>query len=97
MALLGKQLDVRPPGWQEVSRPFGDPGTTFSVADITDAGSLARVRALQISGEGGGQSGQGRRRSLGATFGRSGDGMNPGLRDARMVRRRLGWMTACQP
>ena len=29
MALLGKQLDVRPPGWQEVSQPFGDPGTTF--------------------------------------------------------------------
>ncbi len=28
VALLGKQLGVRPPGWQEVSRPFGDPGTT---------------------------------------------------------------------
>ena len=54
VALLGKQLDVRPPGWQEVSQPFGDPGTTFSVADITDAGSLARVRAYKISGEGGG-------------------------------------------
>jgi uncharacterized HhH-GPD family protein len=47
VALLGKQLDVRPRGWQEVSRPFGDPGTTFSVADITDAGSLARVRAYK--------------------------------------------------
>jgi uncharacterized HhH-GPD family protein len=47
VALLGKQLSVRPPGWQEVSQPFGDPGTTFSVADITDAGSLARVRAYK--------------------------------------------------
>jgi uncharacterized HhH-GPD family protein len=45
VALLGKQLGVRPTGWQEASRPFGDPGTHLSVADITDAGSLARVRA----------------------------------------------------
>jgi uncharacterized HhH-GPD family protein len=45
VALLGKQLDVRPPGWQEVSRPFGDAGTHLSVADITDAESLSRVRA----------------------------------------------------
>ena len=45
VALLGKQLGVRPPGWQEASRPFGDPGTSISVADITDADSLARVRA----------------------------------------------------
>jgi len=45
VALLGKQLGVRPPGWQEASRPFGDPGTSISVADITDADSLALVRA----------------------------------------------------
>ena len=45
VALLGKQLGVRPSGWQDVSRPFGDPGTHLSVADITDADSLARVRA----------------------------------------------------
>jgi uncharacterized HhH-GPD family protein len=45
VALLGKQLGVRPPGWQEVSRPFGDPGSYFSVADITGLDSLARVRA----------------------------------------------------
>jgi uncharacterized HhH-GPD family protein len=47
VALLGKQLDVRPPGWKDVSKPFGDPGTTFSVADITDAASLSRVRAYK--------------------------------------------------
>jgi uncharacterized HhH-GPD family protein len=45
VALLGKQLGVRPPGWQEVSQPFGDPGTNYSVADITSNESLARVRA----------------------------------------------------
>jgi uncharacterized HhH-GPD family protein len=45
VALLGKQLGVRPSGWQDASRPFGDPGTSYSVADITDASSLARVRA----------------------------------------------------
>jgi uncharacterized HhH-GPD family protein len=45
VALLGKQLGVRPPGWREASRPFGDQGTSYSVADIKDANSLARVRA----------------------------------------------------
>jgi uncharacterized HhH-GPD family protein len=45
VALLGKQLGVRPPGWQEASKPFGDKGTHYSVADITGKESLARVRA----------------------------------------------------
>jgi uncharacterized HhH-GPD family protein len=45
VALLGKQFGVTPPSWQEASRPFGDPGTSYSVADITDASSMARVRA----------------------------------------------------
>jgi len=45
VALLGKQLGERPPGWQEVSQPFGDKGTHYSVADITGTESLARVRA----------------------------------------------------
>jgi uncharacterized HhH-GPD family protein len=45
VALLGKQMGVRPPGWQEASRPFGDQGTTYSVADITSAQSRAEVRA----------------------------------------------------
>jgi uncharacterized HhH-GPD family protein len=45
VALLGKQLGVRPPGWQEVSKPFGDKGTQSSVADITSKESLLRVRA----------------------------------------------------
>jgi len=47
VALLGKQLGVRPPGWVEAARPFADPGTTMSVADITDSSSLDRVRAFK--------------------------------------------------
>jgi uncharacterized HhH-GPD family protein len=47
VALLGKQLSVRPPGWLEAASPFGDPGTTMSVADITDPSSLDRVRAYK--------------------------------------------------
>ena len=45
VALLGKQLGVRPDGWQEASGAFGDEGTRFSVADITDAESLGQVRS----------------------------------------------------
>ena len=45
VALLGKQLGAQPAGWQDASHPFGDPGTSFSVADITGPESLARVRA----------------------------------------------------
>ncbi len=47
VALLGKQLAVRPSGWQAASTPFGDPGTYLSVADIRDGASLARVRAAK--------------------------------------------------
>lgn len=45
--LLGKQLGVRPPGWQAAARPFGDPGTFMSVADIVDADTLSRVRTYK--------------------------------------------------
>ena len=46
-ALLGKQLGVRPEGWQEASSPYGNPGTHLSVADIVGAESLATVRATK--------------------------------------------------
>jgi uncharacterized HhH-GPD family protein len=46
-ALLGKQLGVRPDGWQAASTPFGDDGTFLSVADITDTGTLDKVRATK--------------------------------------------------
>lgn len=47
VALLGKQLGVRPPGWKEVSAPFSDPGSFRSVADITGLDTLQKVRAFK--------------------------------------------------
>jgi uncharacterized HhH-GPD family protein len=48
-ALLGKQLGVRPEGWQEASTPFGNDGTFLSVADITDGQTLVKVRATKAA------------------------------------------------
>ncbi|MFI7014218.1 HhH-GPD-type base excision DNA repair protein [Streptomyces sp. NPDC050164] len=45
LALLGKQLGVRPPGWQEAAGSYGEPKSFRSVADITGPESLAKVRA----------------------------------------------------
>jgi uncharacterized HhH-GPD family protein len=45
LALLGKQLGVQPPGWREAAGPFGVAGSYLSVADITDAESLGKVRS----------------------------------------------------
>ncbi|MHB8681139.1 MAG: HhH-GPD-type base excision DNA repair protein [Acidimicrobiales bacterium] len=47
VALLGKQLGVRPAGWASVSTPFGDPGSFRSVADIVDEATLTKVRAFK--------------------------------------------------
>jgi uncharacterized HhH-GPD family protein len=47
VALLGKQLGVAPPGWREAAGPYGEPGSHRSVADVTDADSLAQVRAYK--------------------------------------------------
>jgi uncharacterized HhH-GPD family protein len=47
VALLGKRLGVRPPGWREAAGQFGGEGTYFSVADISDEESLGRVRAYK--------------------------------------------------
>jgi uncharacterized HhH-GPD family protein len=44
VALLGKQLGVTPPRWREVSTPFGEEGSTRSVADIVDSASRDQVR-----------------------------------------------------
>ncbi|HEY2565778.1 MAG TPA: HhH-GPD-type base excision DNA repair protein [Acidimicrobiales bacterium] len=44
VALLGKQFAVRPPGWEEASSPFGEPGTFRSVADIDSREALGKVR-----------------------------------------------------
>lgn len=47
VALLGKQLGVRPPGWEDAAGKFGQPGTYMSVADILDPETLVRVRAYK--------------------------------------------------
>jgi uncharacterized HhH-GPD family protein len=44
VALLGKRLDVRPPGWERVSLPFSD-GQPRSVADVGSPEGLERVKA----------------------------------------------------
>ena len=44
VALLGKQFDVRPTGWQEASAPFGEKGSFRSVADIDSPEALVTVR-----------------------------------------------------
>jgi uncharacterized HhH-GPD family protein len=49
VALLGKQLEVQPAGWREAAGTFGAEGSHMSVADITDAGSLAQVRSYKQS------------------------------------------------
>ena len=45
VALLGKQLGVRPEGWREAAGSFGDEGSHVSVADIVDEESLGKVRS----------------------------------------------------
>jgi uncharacterized HhH-GPD family protein len=47
VALLGKQLGVRPPGWQAAAGSFGEDGSYISVADITDDESLGKVRSYK--------------------------------------------------
>lgn len=47
VALLGKQLAVRPKGWQEAAGPFGEKNSRRSIADIVDAATLAQVRAYK--------------------------------------------------
>lgn len=44
LALLGKRLGVGPPGWRAAAGPYGEEGVYRSVADVTDAESLAKVR-----------------------------------------------------
>ncbi|MFI7605341.1 HhH-GPD-type base excision DNA repair protein [Micromonospora sp. NPDC049366] len=44
LALLGKRFDVRPEGWREAAGGYGDAEAYRSVADVTDAESLRRVR-----------------------------------------------------
>ncbi len=45
LALLGKQLGVRPRGWREAAGPYGEEGAYRSAADITGPETLSKVRA----------------------------------------------------
>ncbi|QDY77725.1 HhH-GPD-type base excision DNA repair protein [Streptomyces qinzhouensis] len=45
LALLGKQLGVRPRGWREAAGHYGEAGSYRSAADITGPESLGKVRA----------------------------------------------------
>ncbi|QEU93289.1 HhH-GPD-type base excision DNA repair protein [Streptomyces kanamyceticus] len=45
LALLGKQLGVRPKGWREAAGDYGEAKSYRSVADITGPESLQKVRA----------------------------------------------------
>ena len=47
LALLGKQYGVTPKGWREAAGDYGKAGSFLSVADVTDAGSLEKVRSYK--------------------------------------------------
>jgi uncharacterized HhH-GPD family protein len=47
VALLGKQLDVRPDGWEKAAGDYAEAGSYRSVADVVDAESLQRVRDVK--------------------------------------------------
>jgi uncharacterized HhH-GPD family protein len=47
LALLGKQLGVKAKGWREAAGEFGAAKSHKSIADITDAKSLEKVRAFK--------------------------------------------------
>jgi len=44
VALLGKQLGVRPSGWERAAAPYGETGSFRSVADIDSPEALTKVR-----------------------------------------------------
>jgi uncharacterized HhH-GPD family protein len=47
LALLGKQYGVTPAGWRTAAGDYGKAGSSMSVADVTDAGSLEKVRSYK--------------------------------------------------
>ena len=47
LALLAKQLDVRPEGWQTAAGDYAEVGAHRSVADVVDQTSLEKVRAFK--------------------------------------------------
>jgi uncharacterized HhH-GPD family protein len=46
-ALLAKQLDIRPAGWEQAAGDYAEPGAHRSVADVVDLASLEKVCAFK--------------------------------------------------
>ncbi len=49
VALLAKQLGVRPDGWEKVAGAYSEEGSFRSVADVVDPESLLKVRDFKKS------------------------------------------------
>ncbi|MBB4931569.1 putative HhH-GPD family protein [Lipingzhangella halophila] len=49
LALLGKQLGVRPEGWREAAGRYGQEGTRLSTADVVDEQTRAEMRETKKS------------------------------------------------
>jgi uncharacterized HhH-GPD family protein len=47
VALLGKQMGVRPEGWEAAAGVYAEEGSYRSVADVVDQASLQKVRAFK--------------------------------------------------
>jgi uncharacterized HhH-GPD family protein len=56
-ALLGKQLGVRPPGWEDACGAYAEPGSFRSVADVVDGESLQKVRDFKKAAKAAARSG----------------------------------------
>lgn len=56
-ALLGKQLGVRPPGWEDACGAYAEPGSYRSVADVVDPESLQKVRDFKKAAKAAARSG----------------------------------------
>ena len=47
VALLGKQFDIRPTGWEKAAGVYGETGSHRSVADIDSPEALGKVRQFK--------------------------------------------------
>jgi uncharacterized HhH-GPD family protein len=47
IALVGKQLGVRPDGWEQAAGDYAETGSYRSVADVVDGTSLEKVRTFK--------------------------------------------------
>ena len=56
-ALLGKQLGVTPPGWEQACGAYAETGSYRSVADVVDPDSLQRVRDFKKAAKAAAKSG----------------------------------------